>query len=207
MLKKPVTLILFLVAIKGQKNVSDISMRDTLKPYFGKYYLLPVTDENGEIIPYVELRPVLVLAPFNFKTDDEWLLYERIKRRFLKVYPYAERAVQMYYYHTRIIDSLGSKRAVRKYIKAVKDTFMTTYFEEVKKLTVPEGEVLIKLINYMTGTTIYDIIKKYRGGVSATFWQTIASFWEHDLRATIDTTKLEDRYLLYFLRLKRDGLI
>lgn len=170
-------------------------------------WLLPVSIENGDTIGVVNLKEVLITASPYFQDYEERYLYEQMKRRFLKVYPYAEYAAKMLNYHNEIIALLPSKRQKKKYIREVSQEVMNTYVEEIKKLTILEGDVLIKLIWYMTGQTPYDIIKKYKGGVNAVFWQTIASMWSHNLKDTINPKNKGDAYILYFLKLKKEGLL
>jgi len=193
-----IIIVALLSVVKGQVMVDDGRVRG---------WVLPAYIQSGDTMPVITYPEVIVSGDIYFSSDDERITYERIKRRFIKVYPYAVKAVELFKYHASVYDSLSSKRAKRRYASTVQQEFMDTYFEEMKKLTIPEGEVLIKLISYMSGMTPYDIIKKYRGGVQAFFWQRVASLWSHDLKSTIDTSKKEDRYLLYLLELKRQGLL
>jgi hypothetical protein len=49
-------------------------------------------------------------------------------------------------------------------------------------MSVYQGKVLMKLINRQTGNDCYDIIKDYRGGFTARFWQTVAFFFGSSLK-------------------------
>ena len=56
------------------------------------------------------------------------------------------------------------------------------YSDRLKNLTMKEGKVLVKLIYRETNLTTYDIIRLYRGRFNAFFWQTMAKFWNNDLK-------------------------
>ena len=43
---------------------------------------------------------------------------------------------------------------------------------ELKKMTRTEGQILVKLIHRQTGITMYDLIKEYRSGWKA-FWYNV----------------------------------
>ena len=57
------------------------------------------------------------------------------------------------------------------------------YKDELKKLTITQGRILIKLIDRETNNTSYYIIKEYRGSFSAFFWQSIARIFGENLKA------------------------
>ena len=44
----------------------------------------------------------------------------------------------------------------------------------------------MKLINRQTGNNCYDIIKEYKGGFTARFWQTVAFFFGTSLKQPYD---------------------
>ncbi|MBP5589974.1 MAG: DUF4294 domain-containing protein, partial [Bacteroidales bacterium] len=58
---------------------------------------------------------------------------------------------------------------------------------DVRKMTVSQGQILIKLIDRETQNTSYQLIKEYRGGLSAAFWQGVAKLFGTNLKATYDT--------------------
>lgn len=53
-------------------------------------------------------------------------------------------------------------------------------------MTISDGKVLIKLIDRQTGRTGYDIIKEFKGGFTAAFWQGIACLFRNNLKDEFD---------------------
>jgi hypothetical protein len=49
-----------------------------------------------------------------------------------------------------------------------------------------QGKVLMKLINRETGNNCYEIIKEYQGGLTARFYQTVAFFFNSNLKQPYD---------------------
>ena len=54
------------------------------------------------------------------------------------------------------------------------------------RLTLTQGKLLIKLVDRETQNTSYQLIKDYRGGFSAAFWQGIARIFGTNLKAEYD---------------------
>ena len=76
----------------------------------------------------------------------------------------------------------------------------------MKKLTVNQGRILLKLIDRETGNTSYELVKELRGTISAVFWQTIARLFGSDLRAQYDP-KGEDKLIERVVRMIETGQI
>ena len=49
-----------------------------------------------------------------------------------------------------------------------------------------QGKVLMKLINRQTGNNCYDIIKEYKGGLTARAYQTVAFFFNSSLKQSYE---------------------
>ena len=49
-------------------------------------------------------------------------------------------------------------------------------------MTISEGKVLLKLIDRETEFTAYEIIKDFRGGFVAGFWQAMAKLFGNNLK-------------------------
>ena len=70
------------------------------------------------------------------------------------------------------------------------------YTDTLKKLTMTEGKILVKLIYRETNTTSYDIVKSYRGRFNAFFWQTMARIWDNNLKTEYDPVKIKEDMLI-----------
>jgi len=56
----------------------------------------------------------------------------------------------------------------------------------MRRLTFTQGKILIKLIDRETSNTSYELIRQYRGKISAIFWQGIARIFGANLKSTYD---------------------
>ena len=53
-------------------------------------------------------------------------------------------------------------------------------------MTISQGKLLLKLIDREIGQSSYQLIKEYKGGFNAVFWQGIARLFGSDLRKPYD---------------------
>ena len=56
----------------------------------------------------------------------------------------------------------------------------------LRKMTISQGAVLLKLIDRETGQSSYSIIHDYKNGIAAGFWQGIAKLFDNDLKSEYD---------------------
>jgi hypothetical protein len=75
-----------------------------------------------------------------------------------------------------------------------------------KKLKTSQGRILIKLIDRETGHSSFEIIKEFKGGFSAFFWQNVARLFGHNLKSEYDAIN-EDRMIEFIVWQIDAGLI
>ena len=68
------------------------------------------------------------------------------------------------------------------------------FSDPLSNLSVYQGKILMKLINRQTGNNCYDIIKEYKSGLTARFYQTVAFFFGTSLKQPYDP-KGEDQQI------------
>lgn len=134
---------------------------------------------DGDTFFVADVPEIEVLA---FKDKTERNKYYILKRRVLKVYPYALAAKTKLQSIQNGLDSIPKRRHKKRYTKEVAKWVKEEYSEKLKNLTITEGKILVKLIYRETNTTSYQIVKSYRGRFNAFFWQTMAKFWDNNLK-------------------------
>ena len=142
--------------------------------------------EGNDTIPMVEL-PELVIYE---RQDFEYLYLKRRYRRLIKnvkkAYPYAKVAgVKLKELDDHLVTIIDEKEQ-KAYIDQAEKEIMGEFEKEVKKLTVSQGIILVKLIDRETGRTSYQVIKELKGGFTAFFWQGIARIFGNNLKAKYD---------------------
>lgn len=143
-----------------------------------------------------------------FIDNDERKRFYKLKRRVIKVYPYAIETKLKLDSLNNALDAIGKKRKKRKYVRSVAKIIKEQYAKTLKKLSMKEGRILIKLIYRETGISTYDLLREYRGWWNATMWQTFARMYNHDLRSIFDPVNLrEDMFIDKIIeQAKREGI-
>ena len=157
----------------------------------GKYYPYTI-DDCGDTLIIAQLGDVSVSSPEIFANEDEYKLYRRYRIYAQRAYPYAVDAIRIFR-ETEYVTQNMSKRDRRKYIKRLQDELETKFEEPLKKMSKTQGKVLIAMIERELDMPIYDLIKDLRGGLTARYWATMASFFGHKL--TDQYTVGDDRIL------------
>ncbi len=153
-----------------QSKVVDMDIKDHV-----------IIDDSLELT-YISLLNEILLVDFQPLSKDEKKDYYRLRRKVLKVYPYALEASNLFVEVTSKYQEISKRRKRRKYTRRKEKWVKEVFSEQLKKLTKSEGRVLIKLINRNTQITTHELIKTYRGGLSAFFWQRMAKFYDSDLK-------------------------
>lgn len=140
--------------------------------------------EQGDTVYYDTIDPVWVFAR---KQPKDWRKYYKLVYNFARVYPYALAS-------GRLQEIVDSTIAVNHYGRMKRDRYMNEVqsmlfrdFEgALRKMTISQGAVLLKLIDRETGQSPYSIIHDYKNGIAAGFWQGVAKFFDNDLKSEYD---------------------
>ena len=158
-----------------------------------KVLIAPFSIIDGDTFFIADIPEVEVL---DFKDKDERKKYYILKRRVLKVYPYAFSAKEKLKGIQVGLDSIPKRRHKKRYTKEVAKWVKEEYADRLKNLTMTEGKILVKLIYRETNTTSYEIVKSYRGRFNAFFWQTMARLWDNNLKTEYDPLNIREDMLI-----------
>jgi len=169
----------------------------------------PIYIVEGDTLanPFVDLGEVIVLPTLKFDNYNDYLIYYRLRKKTLKVYPYAKMASERLVVLNDRLSKIKRKRAKKRYTKRVERYLEGEFKEELKRLTRSEGRILVKLIHRETGQTTHSLIKKLRSGWRAFVYQTTAKFFDIDLKTTYNPTDAEEDAMIegILLRAFADG--
>lgn len=184
--------ILFIVMIFG----ISLKAQDFTPPVYpskGKADTIKVaaTNDNGVMIPWMQLQDVSVFATRIFKSPEEKAAFNRLRYNVLKVMPYALFAKRRYGQLEQDLLTVKEKKQQKELVKACDKEIKDMFNREIKDLTITQGQILTKLIDREVGRTTYDIVKQTKGGFTAFSYQLIARVVGHNLKSTYDPR--EDR--------------
>ena len=153
---------------------------------------------DGDSIPRtaIDLDEVLVLPELNFKNRDERIRYIVLRRKTLKVYPYAKLAADRLESLKERLSKLKRKSQKKRYAKVIQKYIEDEFSAELKKLTKTEGQILVKLIHRQTGTTTFDLIKELRSGWRAFWFNNTAKVFDISLKKEFSPIDEKEDYLI-----------
>ncbi len=143
--------------------------------------------ENGDTIYIDQIRASKVYSRLPKMKGREWRKYYRLVHNFSKSYPYALVARKLVMEADSTIAADNLKRGKRdRYINEVQKELFNVFESHMRKLTVSQGALLMKLIDREVGKSSYNIIKDYKSGIAAGFWQGVAKMFGTDLKKPYD---------------------
>jgi hypothetical protein len=137
---------------------------------------------GNDTIIQVQVKEIWVFPERKFTNKRQQQNYSRYVARVKKVYPLAVEAKLLLQKYEPQYYALDSQRERRKLMKNLENELLDKHKEELKKWSISDGKILLKLINRETNRTAYSIIKDFRGDVSAMFWQGIARLFKNNLK-------------------------
>jgi hypothetical protein len=150
--------------------------------------LVPIYVFQGDTIPARTLEMVWVsgrMTPTMRKHMEEWT---RLRNAVYVTFPYARKAGIILNDINGKLAHMSSEHDRKSYLKEREKDLKREFTDPLEHLSVYQGKILMKLINRQTGNDCYDIIKEYKGGFTARFWQTVAFFFDTSLKQPYDAT-------------------
>ena len=147
------------------------------------------TVDKGDTIPLVHILPIRKYA-----RKPDMRRYQRLIRQVKKCYPLAKQArIEMEKMERQLL-AVKNKKEQEKLAKELQKQLIKQYTPVILKMTISEGKVLLKLIDRETEYTAFQIIKDFRGGFVAGFWQMFAKLFGNNLKLEYEP-ETKDRVL------------
>lgn len=175
--KKTILLLVIFAAAKtpvfAQRGVND-----TIKTYAVVY--------DGDTIEAKTLYNVDVFTKISYANAEMRAKMTRLRNAIIVTYPYAIRSGLILNEMNAVLANVTDKSARKDYIKSREKELKKEFTDPLSNLSIYQGKVLMKLINRQTGNNCYEIIKEYKGGLTARLYQTVAFFFSSNLKQPYD---------------------
>ncbi len=130
----------------------------------------------------IPLDEVVVIDKRSFDSDKARRYYFWYYKKVHRAYPFATLASEKLTEINKDLEGIKSKRKRRKHIKRIQKYMEGEFTDQLKKLTRTEGRILIKLVHRQTGETMYELIKEYRSGWQAFWYNSTANMFRLSLK-------------------------
>ena len=144
----------------------------------------------------IHLDEVLLLKKLKFQSDYDKRVYYWYRKKTLKAYPYAKLAAERIEVLNERLVGIKTKRQKKIYTKRIQKYLEGEFTDQLKKLTRTEGEILIKLIHRQTGETAFNLVKDFRSGWKAFWYNTTASLFKLSLKDEYNPVENKLDYLI-----------
>ena len=155
--------------------------------------------EHGDTSYFDSIDPAWIF-PKGYKGNRRDLKkYYRLVYNFNKVYPYALLAKDMESQVDRHISENKLRRRKKEvYVNRLQKELLEAYEKPLRSMTISQGKLLIRLVDREIGKVPYSVIKEYKNGISAGFWQGVAKLFGQNLKTPYDP-KGEDKMTEYLV--------
>lgn len=144
----------------------------------------------------IALDEVYVFSKLKFSTYKDKLRYYILRRKTIKVFPYAKLAAERLSELNDSLTKIKKKRKRKKYTKEVQKYIEGEFSDELKKLTRTEGQILVKLIYRQTGKTTFNLVKELRSGWRAFWYSTTAKMFKISLKEEYRPDQVHEDYMI-----------
>jgi hypothetical protein len=158
-----------------QAQIPDF--QDSIPPFF--IY-------NGDTVKTMVLRDTYIYPSQTFTTTSQEAQYQKLIRDVKKALPYAKMIygtlIETYDYMMTLPDD----KAREVHLKQMEKDLFAEYKPVLKKMTLSQGKLLIKLIDRECNQNSYDILKAFLGPFRAGFWNLFAGMFGASLKSDWD---------------------
>ncbi len=175
------------LSLTKNKTVQNQQSQDQSIVHRGGY-LMGYKIENGDTLYVDNINNLYVYGrPNNWKKNKSLRDYYRTVYNFKKVYKYALIAKDITLETDSVLRvSNFSRKEREKYIKQYEKKLFREFEKPLKNLSISQGKLLLKLLDRELGSTSFYVIKGYKGGMTAAFWQGVARLFGSDLKKPYD---------------------
>ena len=167
-----------ILATTSQRTYAQTGVNDTIVSFAVIY--------NGDTIEAKTLQTLPLYSRLTEKQRSDLAKWTRLRNAVYVTYPYARRAgAVMNDINTHLVNE-SNQTARKAYIQTREKELKKEFTDPLTNLSIYQGKVLMKLINRQTGNNCYEIIKEYKGGFTARFYQTVAFFFSTNLKQPYD---------------------
>jgi hypothetical protein len=164
--------------LTGNNAAAQYASNDTLQTYAVVF--------EGDTLEAKTLLTVYHRSKLTREQANRRAEWTRLRNAIYVTYPYAKKAAVVMNDINKHLTNVTDKGERRKYIKSREKELKKEFADPLMNLSVYQGKVLMKLINRETGNNCYEIVKEYKGGAVARFYQTVAFFFGSNLKQPYD---------------------
>ncbi|MDR0833832.1 MAG: DUF4294 domain-containing protein [Candidatus Symbiothrix sp.] len=141
---------------------------------------------DNDTVKTLVFNDVYIYPRQEFKNKKQAEQYTKLVRDVKKVLPYAKMIrgtlIETYEY----MQTLPTEKARETHLKRMETDLFAEYKPVMKKMTLAQGKLMIKLIDRECNQSSYTILKAFLGPLRAGFWNLFAGLFGASLKSDYD---------------------
>ncbi len=166
-------------------------------PSGGARLLTQVVGKDTLLLAY--LHDIWVFPQNKFKNKAQEKYYWKTVRDVKRTLPYAKLVASEIASINAKLANMKNDKERKKYLSVYEKEVFKKYEPDLRKMSINQGRLLLKLIDRECNESSYNLIKTYRGSLSAFFWQGVAFVFGSNLKSEYnanDKDKILERVIL-----------
>ena len=166
-----------------------------------------VNTEVQDPMPVIILPEVVVYpTTIKFKNEKEQIAYDKLVRDVKRTLPYAKLVYNALIETYEYIETLPNDKTKEAHLKRMEKELFKEYKPELKKLTLTQGKLLLKLIDRECNQSSFKLVNAFLGPLRARFWNVFATMLGASLKTTYEPNG-QDAITEHVVRLVERGKI
>ena len=143
-------------------------------------------EDKNDTLRVVILNDINIYPPQAFKNQAEEEKYLKLIRDVKKTLPYAKIIYSTLIETYEYIMTLPTEKEREDHLKRIEKDLYDEYMPVLKKMSLSQGKLLIKLVDRECNQSSYNILKAFLGPFRAGFWNIFAGMFGASLKTTWD---------------------
>lgn len=132
------------------------------------------------------MNDIYVYPPQVYRSFSENAKYQKTVRDVKKTLPYAKMIYATLIETYEYIMTMPTEEERQKHLSRMENDLFKEYKPILKKMSLSQGKLLIKLIDRECNQTSYDLVKAFLGPFRAGFWNIFAGMFGASLKSHWD---------------------
>ncbi|MDH8700763.1 hypothetical protein M2138_000094 [Dysgonomonadaceae bacterium PH5-43] len=138
---------------------------------------------DGDTVQVMVIRDIYIYPEQIIYSSKQDAQYRKLVRDVKKTLPHAKMIYATLIETYNYIMTLPDDKARENHIKRMEKDLYDEYKPILKKLTLSQGKMLIRLVDRECNQTSYDIVKGFLGSFRAGFWNIFAGMFGASLKS------------------------
>lgn len=160
--------------------------KEEFVPEGGARLMVQINGNDTVFLAFI--HDIYVFPRQQFKNKAQEQFFWRTVRDVKKTLPFAKLVASELTQTNMKLASLPNDKLRKAYLNKFEKEVFTKYESDLKKMTINQGRLLLKLIDRECEQSSYDLIKIYRGTLTAFFWQGVARVFGTNLKDNYDAS-------------------